>query len=38
MKGFETVLKLRADFQGGPPASPEKYIDMSYYKKAMSGL
>jgi ABC-type nitrate/sulfonate/bicarbonate transport system substrate-binding protein len=38
MKGFETVLKLRADFQGVPAASPDKYIDLSYYKKALAGL
>jgi ABC-type nitrate/sulfonate/bicarbonate transport system substrate-binding protein len=38
MKGFENVLKLRADFQGGTAASPDKYIDLSYYKKALAGL
>lgn len=38
MKGFETVLKLRADFQGNTAASPDKYIDLSYYKRALAGL
>jgi len=31
------VLKLRAQFEGGTPTSPEKYIDLSYYQKARAG-
>jgi ABC-type nitrate/sulfonate/bicarbonate transport system substrate-binding protein len=41
MAGFREMLKLRAEFAGKPgakPASPNKYIDMSYYKKALAGL
>jgi len=36
--GFKNVLKLRAEFEGGTPAAPEKYLDLSYYKKALAGL
>ena len=38
MEGVKNVLKLRAQFEGGTPASPDKYFDLSYYKKAMAGL
>ena len=38
MEGVKNVLKLRAQFEGGTPASPEKYLDLSYYKKALAGL
>jgi ABC-type nitrate/sulfonate/bicarbonate transport system substrate-binding protein len=38
MDGVKNVLKLRAQFEGGTPASPEKYLDLSYYKKALAGL
>ena len=38
LDGFDNVLKLRAQFEGGTPASPEKYIDLSYYQKALAGL
>ncbi len=38
MDGFRNVLKLRADWTGMTPGAPEKYIDLSYYKKALSGL
>jgi ABC-type nitrate/sulfonate/bicarbonate transport system substrate-binding protein len=38
MDGFKNVLKLRADWTGLTPGAPEKYIDLSYYNKAMSGL
>jgi ABC-type nitrate/sulfonate/bicarbonate transport system substrate-binding protein len=37
-EGFKCVLKLRADFEGGAPAPPEKYIDLSYYERALTGL
>jgi ABC-type nitrate/sulfonate/bicarbonate transport system substrate-binding protein len=38
MAGVNNVLKLRAQFEGGTPAAPEQYFDLSYYKKAMAGL
>jgi ABC-type nitrate/sulfonate/bicarbonate transport system substrate-binding protein len=38
MDGVRNVLKLRAQFEGGTPAAPEKYIDLSYYQKALAGL
>jgi ABC-type nitrate/sulfonate/bicarbonate transport system substrate-binding protein len=38
MEGVKNVLKLRAQYEGGTPASPEKYLDLSYYKKALAGL
>lgn len=38
MEGVKNVLKLRAQYEGGAPASPDKYLDLSYYKKAAAGL
>jgi ABC-type nitrate/sulfonate/bicarbonate transport system substrate-binding protein len=38
MEGVRNVLKLRAQFEGGTPAAPEKYIDLSYYRKALAGM
>src|SRR5947209_19290532 len=38
MNGVRNVLKLRAEFEGGAPADPEKYIDLSYYQKALAGM
>ena len=38
MDGVRNVLKLRAQFEGGTPAAPEKYIDLSYYQKALAGM
>jgi ABC-type nitrate/sulfonate/bicarbonate transport system substrate-binding protein len=41
MEGFKNVLKLRAEIEGqwgGKPPAPDKYIDLSYYNKAMAGL
>jgi hypothetical protein len=38
MEGVKNVLKLRAQFEGGTPAAPEKYLDLSYYQKAMAGM
>jgi ABC-type nitrate/sulfonate/bicarbonate transport system substrate-binding protein len=39
MEGFRNVLKLRATHEsGGAAPSPEKYIDLSYYEKALAGL
>ncbi len=41
MEGFKNVLKLRAEIEGqwgGTPPAPDKYFDLSYYKKAIAGL
>jgi ABC-type nitrate/sulfonate/bicarbonate transport system substrate-binding protein len=41
MEGFKNVLKLRAEIEGqwgGNPPTPEKYVDLSYYDKALAGL
>jgi ABC-type nitrate/sulfonate/bicarbonate transport system substrate-binding protein len=38
MAGVKNVLKLRAQYEGGTPASPDKYLDLSYYQKALAGL
>jgi len=38
MEGFRNVLKLRAEWTGKPPGPPEKYLDLSYYEKALAGL
>ena len=38
MAGVTNVLKLRAQWEGGAQASPDKYLDLSYYKKAAAGL
>jgi hypothetical protein len=37
MEGFRNVLNLRAQFQGGETLSPEKYLDLSYYRQALTG-
>jgi ABC-type nitrate/sulfonate/bicarbonate transport system substrate-binding protein len=40
MEGFRNVLKLRADMLGtwgGIPPAPEKYLDLSYYERAIAG-
>jgi ABC-type nitrate/sulfonate/bicarbonate transport system substrate-binding protein len=38
LEGVKNVLRLRAQFEGGTPASPDMYIELSYYQKAMAGL
>ena len=41
MAGFNNVLKLRAELHGdwgGTAPSPERYLDLSYYERAASGL
>jgi hypothetical protein len=38
MAGVSNVLKLRAEYEGGKPASADKYLDLSYYRKALAGL
>jgi hypothetical protein len=32
------VLRLRAEFEGGMPPAPEKYLDLSYYQRALTGM
>ena len=39
--GFKTVLALRAEFAGPPGAKPpaaDKYIDLSYYQRALAAV
>jgi ABC-type nitrate/sulfonate/bicarbonate transport system substrate-binding protein len=41
MEGFKTVLALRAEMEGqwgGKPPAPDKFLDGSYYAKALAGL
>ncbi|MGH8613553.1 MAG: ABC transporter substrate-binding protein [Gammaproteobacteria bacterium] len=38
MEGFKNVLKLRADWTGAALGTPEKYLDLTYYAKALAGL
>ncbi|MCC6889549.1 MAG: ABC transporter substrate-binding protein [Hyphomicrobiales bacterium] len=38
MEGFRNVLALRAEIEGGQPAALERYIDLSYYERAMKRL
>lgn len=33
--GFKNVLALRAEVEGGTAADPQRYIDLSYYDRAM---
>jgi ABC-type nitrate/sulfonate/bicarbonate transport system substrate-binding protein len=38
MEGFRNTLAVRAEIEGGgsgAPAAPEKYLDLSYYRRAM---
>ena len=40
MEGFRNVLQLRADMLGtwgGKPPAPDKYLDLSYYDRALKG-
>jgi ABC-type nitrate/sulfonate/bicarbonate transport system substrate-binding protein len=38
LEGFKNVLALRAEYEGGTPAAPERYLDLSYYQQALAGL
>jgi ABC-type nitrate/sulfonate/bicarbonate transport system substrate-binding protein len=41
MQGFRNVLKLRAELHGdwgGTPPAPEKYLDLTYYDKAIANM
>ena len=33
--GFRNVLALRTEVEGGNPADPQRYIDLSYYDRAL---
>jgi hypothetical protein len=38
MDGFRNVLSLRAELQGawgGTPPLPDKYVELSYYQRAL---
>ena len=35
MAGFKNVLALRSEIEGGVPTVPERYVDLSYYERAM---
>jgi ABC-type nitrate/sulfonate/bicarbonate transport system substrate-binding protein len=38
VEGFSNVLKLRAEYEGVAPAAAERYLDLSYYRRALAGL
>jgi len=38
LDGFKNTLKLRAAIEGSEPQSPDKYLDLSYYERALKGL
>jgi ABC-type nitrate/sulfonate/bicarbonate transport system substrate-binding protein len=38
LEGFRNTLKLRAEMVGGAPQPAAKYLDLSYYERAMAGL
>jgi len=41
MAGFRSVLALRAELLGawgGTPPAPDKYVDLSYYQRALAGI
>ena len=38
MEGFKNVLALRARHTGAATLAPEKYVDLSFYQKALAGL
>jgi ABC-type nitrate/sulfonate/bicarbonate transport system substrate-binding protein len=37
-QGFDNVLKLRQEVEGGPKPEPGKYLDLSYYDAALKQL
>jgi ABC-type nitrate/sulfonate/bicarbonate transport system substrate-binding protein len=36
--GFRNILKLRTTFEGGSELSPETFLDLTYYERALSGM
>jgi ABC-type nitrate/sulfonate/bicarbonate transport system substrate-binding protein len=37
-EGFDNVLRLRQEVEGGPVPNPAKYLDLSYYDRALKRL
>jgi ABC-type nitrate/sulfonate/bicarbonate transport system substrate-binding protein len=37
-EGFDNVLKLRQEVEHGPAPDPQKYLDLSYYDRALKRL
>jgi ABC-type nitrate/sulfonate/bicarbonate transport system substrate-binding protein len=37
-EGFRNLLALRAEIEGGSAPPPEKYLDLSYYRRAIGAL
>jgi ABC-type nitrate/sulfonate/bicarbonate transport system substrate-binding protein len=38
VEGFNNVLTLRQEVEGGPTPNPAKYLDMTYYDRAIQRL
>jgi ABC-type nitrate/sulfonate/bicarbonate transport system substrate-binding protein len=38
LEGFKNVLALRAAYEGKPPQDPQRYLDLSYYDRALRAL
>jgi ABC-type nitrate/sulfonate/bicarbonate transport system substrate-binding protein len=38
LEGFKNVLKLRAEYKCLVPAAPKKYLNLSYYRRALAGF
>jgi hypothetical protein len=39
MEGFKNTLRLRAEFEGDDASpTPDKYLDLTYYQRALSGV
>jgi ABC-type nitrate/sulfonate/bicarbonate transport system substrate-binding protein len=38
IEGFKNVLALRAAYEGKPPPDPQRYLDLSYYDRALRAL
>ena len=38
LEGFKNVLALRAAYEGGPVPPVERYLDLSYYQRALAGM
>jgi ABC-type nitrate/sulfonate/bicarbonate transport system substrate-binding protein len=38
MEGFKKLLSLRSEMTGGPELKPAKYLDLSYYNRALAGV
>jgi ABC-type nitrate/sulfonate/bicarbonate transport system substrate-binding protein len=35
LEGFRNMLAMRAEVEGGQPATPDRYLDLGYYERAM---